>query len=94
MEPVDTSKLPDEIVESTHSEKRFIKPIEVDSDDKMLDMARSLGHEQMVVFGRMIDHGKRIKVSRNSNIKVELNPPRTIAHGKFKLKKHFKGNQY
>ena len=75
MEPVDTSKLPDEPVESTHSEKRFIKPIEVDSDGKMLDMARSLGHEQMVVFGKLIDHAKRIKVSRNTKIMVALNPP-------------------
>ena len=84
MEPVDTSKLPDEIVESTHSEKRFIKPIEVDSDANMLNMARSLGHEQMVVFGRMIDHAKKIKVSRHTKIMVDLNPPRIIAHGKFK----------
>merc|ERR1711860_275002 len=53
----------------------------VDSEKVMLQMARKLSCDQMVVFGIMVDHAKRILVCKASNSLVDLDPPVIIVHG-------------
>ena len=81
LEPVDTNELPSEPNESVKKEKIFIKPIVVDDEDVMLSMARQLTHEQMVVFGQVIDYAKRLLLSRN-NCQIDLDPPKVKVTGK------------
>ena len=81
MEPSDTSELPSESNESNHKEKSFVKPIEVQPLDVLVDLTRKLSHEQMVVLCQMVDYFRKIKASNNS-IPIGLEPPLFFVHGK------------
>ena len=81
MEPPDNSELPSESNESNHKEKCFIKPIEVQPLKVLLELTRSLSHEQMVILSEMVDYFKKIKGSKHS-IPIGLEPPKIFVHGK------------
>ena len=81
MEPPDNSELPSESNESNHKEKCFIKPIEVQPLKVLLELTRSLSHEQMVILSEMVDYFKKIKASKHS-IPIGLEPPKIFVHGK------------
>ena len=84
MEPIDTSALPSEAIESNKKEKCIYKPIIVEDEDLMLDMARRLSPEQMVAFAIWIDYAMRLLFA-NTDCEMDLEPPKIIIHGKYLL---------
>ena len=83
MEPLDTTKLPEE--ESQPKNVRsdgIFRPIVVEEDDVMLEMARNLSFEQRIVFDHMIQFCKSIlRLMRGATNSIQL-PPQLIVTGK------------
>ena len=78
LEPLDKSELPGEIHEGHFPEQTKYKPIEVESDEKMLEIVRNLSKEQLIVFLKVIDFCKKMSASNHFN---SLEAPRIIVHG-------------
>ena len=83
MEPLDTTKLPEE--ESQPKNVRsdgIFRPIVVEEDDVMLEMARNLSFEQRIVFDHMIQFCKSILRLINGATNIIQLPPQLIVTGK------------
>ena len=83
MEPIDTTELPEE--ESQPKNVRsdgIFRPIIVEEDDVMLEMARNLSFEQRIVFDHMIQFCKSIlRFMKGATNAIQL-PPQFIVTGK------------
>ena len=82
MDSMDTTVLPEE----DSSPKNFrspgiFRPITVEEDDDMLDMARNLSFEQMIVFNMNIQFIKSILRLLNGSTNVIQLPPHVIVTG-------------
>ena len=79
LEPLDKADLPSEIQESNLPEQSKYRAIEVESDDDMLKIARSLSPEQMIPFMMVIDFCFKQRIAGSSALAND--PPRVIAQG-------------
>ena len=96
MEPLDTSELPDEPTNppqmnaknrASRKESCIVKPIELGTDEQMLQDARSLSFEQKVVFNMYIDFIKKI-IIKETGKPIDIDAPQLKITGK-KCKVYF-----
>ena len=83
MEPLDTTELPKEDSQSKNVRSDGIfRPIIVEEDDVMLEMARNLSFEQRIVFDHIIQFCKSIlRLMKGATNIIQL-PPQLIVTGK------------
>ena len=82
IEPLDTTVWPEEDPQpkTIKSDGMFFKPIVVDEDEVMLEMARSLSFEQRIVFDKLIRFCKMILRSFKG-AHIPIIPPNLIVTG-------------
>jgi hypothetical protein len=83
MEPLDTTELPKEESQPKNvMSDGIFRPIIVEEDDVMLEMARNLSFEQRIVFDHMIQFCKSIlRLMKGATNIIQL-PPQLIVTGK------------
>ena len=64
------------------SEMSKFKIPQVDDDETMRKMARSLSKQQRMVFDRIIDYLKKLVCSKKY-VSGDFSPPKIIVHGKY-----------
>jgi hypothetical protein len=90
IEPLDTTVWPEEDPQPKNikSDGMFFKPIVVDEDEIMLEMARSLSFEQRIVFDKLIRFCKMILRS-SKGAHIPIIPPNLIVTGNAHILKMF-----